>query len=569
MSGFSSSILNIATSGLATQQAQLAATSNNIANVNTEGYSRRRVDVAERSSAGGSLSFGQGVEVQSVRRVYDEFLEGVVRRSNSEKFAAETEESFLQRAEGILSIAGDQDTIGTQLEEFYTSLSDLTLNPASPELRAGVLQKADSLVQTINTTFNYFANLQNEANERLNQEVSTVNDLVAQIAELNGQVRANENENTEASAIRDKRDSILQKLAEKIDYSVVEDNLGQVNIYLPTGFSLVSGVTSYSLSVTNTPSFSAGNNTQLLNGGPLSFIVYDHDPGVGNQHTDLTSTIAEGGGVIGGLLSARGVSTGNTSSPFSAKGGLVDLASRVEGITRALLTEFNQVYLGVDPENLVSNGGNPLTNDEDPVASATTFSPSSGYFDDATQSSVAPSGVFSFFKVDGLTDSATGSISGLPDLQDLSDQESTFSTYAGKLSLAITNPLQIANGRDLVATEGQLEIQPGDSANIKKLVELRDHKFNLTVGNYNLNTTLSQAYLGLVNETGNLVSSATSSKQLGESKLLAAKERRDSYSGVSLDEEFTNLIKFQRNFEASARMIRVADQLLEEIINLI
>ncbi len=142
---FTSSILNIAKSGLSAQQAVLAATSNNITNVNTEGYTRRRVDLRENSSQQVGLALGRGVNAEAVERLGDEFLEKVLRTAAGEQEYASVQEELLSRAQGMFGISGELTTIGSALEDFFGSLSDLTVSPADQELRANVLNAANSL----------------------------------------------------------------------------------------------------------------------------------------------------------------------------------------------------------------------------------------------------------------------------------------------------------------------------------------------------------------------------------------------------------------------------------------
>ena len=131
---FSNEILNVAKTGLSAHQAVIATTANNISNVNTEGYTRRRVVLTERESQVGVLPVGRGVKADDVERLGDEFLERVLRSSVGESGAATVEEELLTRAQATFNISGDLDTIGSVMEEFFTSISDLTVSPADAEL---------------------------------------------------------------------------------------------------------------------------------------------------------------------------------------------------------------------------------------------------------------------------------------------------------------------------------------------------------------------------------------------------------------------------------------------------
>jgi flagellar hook-associated protein 1 FlgK len=567
---FTSSILNIAKSGLSAQQAVLAATSNNITNVNTEGYTRRRVDLRENSSQQVGLALGRGVNAEAVERLGDEFLEKVLRTAAGEQEYASVQEELLSRAQGMFGISGELTTIGSALEDFFGSLSDLTVSPADQELRVNVLNAANSLTTSINRSYQSLADLQREADDRMSAEIENLNQISEELVGLNLSIRQIESAGQVAAPERDRRDLLLKEMSEIVDIRVVEDNTSQILVYLPNGFNLVSAGQFNALEVSKAPSFLAGNAPPALDGGPLSFVVFDYDRGAGAEHIDLTKLIGQGTGRLSGLISVRGAHDPTNTNPFQATGQLVELASRVEAITRVLLTEFNQVYLGVDQANLRSNTGvatSPLNNDED-TTTPTIYDPSSGYLDSSGNPVAAT--MFGLFDVPLATDQALGTIQGLPDAGDINILQNSFNDFSSIIRVAITDKNQLANARDLDATDASLRLFPGDSSNIEELVKLRDQTFtNITVGNFTMNGTLSAVYQDTVSEIGNRVIAARSSRDIAKSTRLSAQAQRDSAAGVSLDEEFANLIRFQRAFEASARMISLADEMLQTVINLI
>jgi len=565
----SSLILNIAKSGLSAQQAVISNTANNIANVNTEGYSRRRVELEARRSSRTGISLGLGVDATSVRRLGDKFLDRVSRDAGAAKEAASTSADLLDRAQGVFDISGEIPTIGSALETFFGAIGDLTVSPTSSELRTNVIEQGNLLVGTINRTYRQLEDLQTEADQRVSQEIEAVNGLLHEIASLNVRVRQVEGGGTEAASERDLREIALAKLSEIVQVDVVEDNEGQTLVSLSNGFSLLNGATVREMQASKKPSFVSGTVPPSLAGGPMNYIVYDYDSTAGSEHIDLTAMISQRDGRLGGLLRTRGVhNSSSNTSPFEATGDLVDLASRGEAITRVLLTEFNQVYLGVSKANLTSSGGNPLANDENPVASPTSYSPTSGYYNSATGASV-PASPFGFFDFSGAADSASGSITGLPDNGDINASATTLLSFSNRIKVAITNPNTLATGRDLNPAEGAVEIMPADSSNLEEMVKMRTHIFSMTVGNHTLNGTLSDAYRDTVTDIGNKVQSAKSDAKVAESSKLSADAQKAEFSGVSLDEEFSDLIRFQRAFQASGRMIKVADEMLQTVLGLI
>jgi len=526
MTNYTAKIFNSALSSLNAQQAQLAITSNNIANVNTPGYSRRILNLETRSSGGiaSRLNLGNGVQISGVQRMADRFLQHITQKSVADKAAATTEHEFVGRMESLFNLTGVGATVGSSLTNFFGSLNDLSANPSSIELRSNVMERARDLVQSINTTYNNLASLQSEADHRLTVEIQTVNALTNQIANLNSLITTREAGGSVAADERDQRDQLLEQLSEKIGVQIDERSNGAVDITLPNGFALVTGSNSRQIETTQTPSYMA-NVPPALGGGALHHVVFDYGTENDTAHINLTQMLANGGGVIGGLLRVRGVPGDNDTSAFDAPGYLIESASKIEAISRNLLSVFNETYRGPDPGN-----GEP-----------------SGDLDGNSP------GHFGFFTFDGVSgvNGDVGNHAGIDN-------------YSSTIDLAFSDP------RALAAAFGVGGVFPtGDGQNLNALIEVQNQTMNFNVGSFNMNGTFDEVYNHAVTHIGNVSARANVNKKVAEDNYITASARRDQVSAVSLDEEFTNLIKFQRGFQASARMLRVADDVLDQIVSLL
>lgn len=551
MSNYSSKIISSAISALAAQQAMLAATSNNIANVNTPGYARRTVDLVTRNSpeAGVGGQLGAGVDVAAVQRVADRFLQGILERTAGERASARAQSEFLARAEQLFRLDGTSPTVGSTLSAFFTAANDLASDPASLELRSNFVERARDLVSSISTTYNNLSSLQREADLRLEAEVSSVNRIASDIAALNGQISTIESDGVStATDFRDQRETLLNRLAEKISFSTVELANGSINIQLANGFSLVNGGTSRELSITQSPSFDSSPPASL-SGEVLRYITYNYGDNTTRSDVDFTQMLSQGDGSIAGLLKVRGTVQTTNTSPFQATGPIVELASQVEAITRTLLTSVNQTYLGYDssaPNNGDENSG---------VA---------GFQSRAGDLDGLPPDVYGLF-----TFPASGSrdlnSNGLPD--DLA--ASGISNFSSILGVAFTNPRRVAAALDLNPAQGATSFAQGDARNIQAIANLRNQTLTFSSGNFSFTGRFEEAYNNVISTAGNEARRASTSAQAADQKFLTASAKRDEISGVSLDEEFTNLVRFQRAFQASARVLRVADELLEQVVNLL
>jgi flagellar hook-associated protein 1 FlgK len=556
MANFSSKILNNAAGALAAQQAIIANLGNNIANVNTPGFSRRIVNLETnygRGTAETGISIGNGVRIGSVARQTDQFIEKLLRDALGSRGSTDVQNEFLGRIENLFSLSGNQQTIGSTLSAFFTSLNDLSANPSSIELRNNTLQRAGDLVNTIQQTFSSLASLQREADNRLATEIQTVNSITAQIAQINGQIKNIEqgNSEVEASDERDQRDTLLGQLAEKISFTTIESSDGTVQISLANGISLVTGETSKSLDFTNSPSFAAGNLPPALDGGVLSHVVYDYDPSsTGQAHVDLTQILKNGTGSVAGLLALRGYNADTNTTAFQGDGILVETASRVEALTRSLLTNFNQTYLGPDRDGATA-GHQPSSGDLDGNNPAVF-----GFFD---------------FNFSGAKDRGV-TPDGLPTTGDLDDivANTTTRNFSSILSIRPTNARQIAAARDTSSgPPAAASYAPGDNSNLLALIDLKNTPQSLSAGNFSLTATYDQAYNESVTYIGNRKSAADVAASVAGDNVVATQARRDSVSAVNLDEEFTRLISFQKAYQASAKMIKVADDLLTQVLQLL
>ncbi len=547
MANFTSKILGSAISSLNAQQAVIANTANNIANVNTPGYARRTLELQARgsSASGAGVNLGNGVDIGALARQTNGFLDRLARIAGGEAQRYAVEDEFLSRAESLFALDGSTNTISSAYNQFFDALDDLSLNPASIELRANMMERAQDLVTSISNTYNDLASLQAEADQRIAVELNTINSITTQLADLNGQIKTREATGNVAAGERDQRDQLLSKLAEKMSFDITEVSDGTINISLSNGFVLVSGVLSRNLEVTKSPSFAAGAMPPSLEGGTLNHIVYDYSNGAGTNQVELTDIIGQGEGSLGGLLRTRGVidvtNAANTSA-FQAEGTLVDMAARVESMARFLLDDFNTEYLGPDRDGGTAG-----------------HQPSSADLDGNVPSAF---GLFTF-AFSGARDTDAD---GLPD--DIGTHG--LDNYASLLQLAITGPRQIAAGRDAsTGPPAAISVPEGDAANLEALAQMQSSNFTFSAGSYSLNGTFTNVYDETVSTLGNLRNSSRVNSSVADANLVQAQAQREEISGVSLDEEFTDLIKFQRAFEASARMIKIADELLQQVVGLI
>jgi flagellar hook-associated protein 1 FlgK len=283
-------MLNTAVSGLLSFQRALSTTSHNIANVNTDGFSRQSVEISANSPAlmGNSVT-GTGAHVQSIQRSYDQFLSTEVRdvttvHSRLTKFA--------ELAGHIDDVLADPNGgISPALHNLFSSIQDVADDPSSRTARSAMVSSAQSLSEHFHNIDTRFEQLAVNTRTEIGAVVTEINTIVSEIGNLNLSIKkitGSSNTTQQSGDLLDRRDGLLTKLAEKVDISVVYSADNSMSIFIGNGQSVVNGTTVNTLAVQP----SASDPEQDV-------IVYNGSVG----KFDLSAQLQ--GGELGGLLNFK------------------------------------------------------------------------------------------------------------------------------------------------------------------------------------------------------------------------------------------------------------------------
>ncbi|MBS1865965.1 MAG: flagellar hook-associated protein FlgK [Acidobacteria bacterium] len=254
----------------------LSATSNNIANVNTPGYSRQRPDLEETPPVQiGGLTFGTGVQLKQVVSLRDTILD---LRVNQETQQQGQLEGFLGPAQQIQSYFNETNGTGLQtgITAFFNSLSQLSTNPSDLNVRQAVLSAAQNLATSFNQTSVNLSNLRSNVNLSVTQSVAQINTLTTQIAAVNAQVSAAVTAGNNPGPFIDQRQQLLNQLSNLVGISEINAGNGSMTITTSSGAPLVVAGESFQLATQTNASglqdvFSQGNNiTAQITGGQLA-----------------------------------------------------------------------------------------------------------------------------------------------------------------------------------------------------------------------------------------------------------------------------------------------------------
>lgn len=534
-------LFDIGRSALLASQTGIAVTSNNIANVNTPGYSRQEVilEIANPVSSGRGF-IGRGVTVAGIRRSYDNFIQMQLLGQQQNRGRSQAINNALSEIEGVLN---DQGGLGLSqsIQEFFNAWQEVSTNPEGIPQRESLLYRTRQFINASRQIEQRITSTLNNIDNTIDDTVNRVNELAKKIATLNERiVQIESGLNAEkAFDLRDQRDGMLRELSDLVDFSYREDNNGSITITVGMR-DLVSGTTANSLSSAVT-----GNSERK--------IIID---GI-----DITGRIQRG--QLGGLLAVQGEI--ETRALYSLRRLIASITKEVNLLHRSGYgldgssgnDFFNPLSLsttdnstGADITSATITNLASLTLDEYDI----TFDSSNNYYvTDRQTGSVVSTGAYvsgNPISFDGIEITITGAVTS-NDRFSISPLKNAIKNFG----LAISNPEKIAASSSLSGI-------PGDNGNALNIYNLG----SIAIGD--IGDTFMDYYRSIVTVTGTMSRSASDSLTFDEKLLSEIQSRRDSISGVSLDEEAINLIRYQRSFEAAAKMIKVTDELLEMVMNL-
>ncbi len=539
------SALDIARTALLTDEQSINVTSQNIANANTPGYSRQVANLTENTPVEyGGVFYGTGVDVQNVTRSYDNFVSTQLMSSNSSLSAFQSESSVLNN---IQTYFNDQSGSGlnSDINGFFSSFQDLANDPSSSASRSAVLSSANTLADGFNNIDSAIKQNLSDINQQISASVQQINGLANQIAGLNQAVANAQSGGTSANDLLDQRDVLLGQLSNIVDVKTIEDQSGELNVYV--------------------------GGTCLVTGSQVSPLTVSANGGAGADNIEsngvsINSNIS--GGSLKGILNAsqyiQGLDGNLNLMAFSLTKS-VDLQHRsgygLDGSTNTDFFSLPTVYAGANSGN---TGGATVSGASIANLSAVTsdnyeirFSSASSYtvVDTTTGSVVVPNGAYTSgnaINFDGLS-VAVANNSGPPAAGDAFSVNLT-TNAAQNLSVAISDPSKIA----AASTSAGL---PGDNTNALALASLN----NASIVN---GATLGDYYSSAVTDLGSTVQNVSNSVTAQQNVTNQLQASKDSVSKVSIEEEAVNLIKLQQAYQASAKVISTVNNMMDALMNM-
>jgi flagellar hook-associated protein 1 FlgK len=557
--------LQVGQSAIIASQTALQVSGNNMANAATEGYNRRSIHFSPLGgeTLGRGIFVGRGVQIGAIRREVDVALQARLRDAISQQQGAEIDQRFLISIESLQNELSEND-LSSLLSVFFNSFSELANNPEDGAIRAVVVQEGRNLAGRIASLRQDYDVVRDEVDRALGAASDEVNEVLNQIAQVNLQIAQTEAGVGQANALRDQRDALIDRVAEFVDISTIEQPNGAADVFVGSipiilagesrGIELrkepVDGALEVSIRV-------AADGTRLeVDSGQIGGLLRQRaetvepfieslDEFAGQLIFNVNRLHAQGQAQSGAASligeyaiddTTANLNSVNAGLPYRVENGsfYIHVTHRETGLRTThqinvdgdamslddLIAEINTVV--AVPNVTAGTGlGNRLTLDADPGFEIS--------FSDDGRGALAALGVNSFF---------SGHDASNIDVQaDL-----------------VADPSRLAIGAGHV---------PGSNDTALAIASLQDDSLDTLGGR-----SLREFWQGQVNDlavrTDSALRAADSTALVKDS--LAA--QMQSVSGVSIDEEAINLLTHQRQFQAAARFISVIDEMIQTLLSL-
>lgn len=571
-----SAIRSIATSSLAVTQMQTALTSANIANADTEGYTRK---VATQSAVS-TGTVGAGVSVTAVTSTVDKYLLQDLVAATSTLGAASTTASYADKLQNLLGSTTGGDSGGTSLAnslaDLETALTELSGTPESETLQASAIAALDTLASQLRETSDGIQGLRADADAAIEETVSTINDTLNAIDALNGQIASAQSRGESTADLEDQRNTALQTLSEQMDvrYYVTADN--QMRITTATGTTLLDSSVheltySSAAAVTSATVFDAitvnGKDiTSQLGSGTLGALVEQRDSVLPAAQAELDelataliatlNSIHNAGSSLPPPTTLTGSTTLSASDAFSGSGTTRFAVTDADG---ALVS-----YADLDLSSYATIGD--LVSAIDAIDGLSASLDASGHL--VVSADDAANGI-AIADIDGI---AGDSDQGLSDYLGLNDllTGSDASTIAVRQDLLATPGLLATSALSVEASPaiGDTVVSIGESGVAQALASaLSGDQDFAAAGSLKASSGSFADYAAkIVAGVAATAESSASALETGESAQQSLADSLASQSGVNLDEETAKLSELEQQYSVAAQLLETLNTMFDTLL---
>jgi flagellar hook-associated protein 1 FlgK len=623
----STGIFSIGTSALNAAYTALRTAGNNIANANTPGYTRQvTVLTPQVGTFLGGQYLGQGVAIDDVRRVYNDFLTQQAHLAQAQSSQAEVRYTNLAQLQNLF--ADSTTGIGTTIDNFFSAVQDLTQNAADPAARQGLLSAANLMAARFNDVGDRLQEMRNSTDQQLRLEIATVNRLAQQIAQLNDKIALAQGAGSSPNALLDQRDAAIRSLNESIRVSAVSQSDGAVNLFLANGQPLVVGNSASTVAMGLDPidpqevQVGIQTGTTLIpleageiGGGKIAGLLQFRSgdlPKVENELGRLAVTLAEQFNIQHRLGQDRNGSAGGdffaapTPNAFAAgaNAGTGVVSATWADTTQLQASDYRLEYVGsqylltrMSDGTQTTYAGVPITVDGLTIdvagapANGDIFlvQPLRGAARAIDVAITQTSEIAAANPVAATLPSTNVGNLTIDDLSVVGPTRDPNLTNAATLQFTSATTYTITSGSTTVTgtyTSGQPITFNGWSLSVRGTPQAGDQvQIGANVGGIGDNRNaiklsqlqslgladgaqLSGAFAAVVARVGGDTQTAELYAESQATILTDALDAESAVSGVNLDEEASRLIQYQQQYQAAAKVLATAQAIFEEILSI-
>jgi flagellar hook-associated protein 1 FlgK len=550
-------ILSIAQSGLHAAQAGINTTGQNIANVSTPGYSRQVVEQQPSPSVQyGLTSVGQGTNVTGINRIYSEFLalQANTARTTSSQLATQSAE--MQPINNLLT--DSSSGLSTAVLDFFNKLQDLSSKPSDTATRQTVISASQNLVARFNDAQKQLTNVNGGLNIQIKDSVAKINEAASQIASLNQQIAVSQTSRggSNVNGLLDQRDQVVANLSKQVKLTVNEQD-GNYNVMIGNGVPLVLAFNTYKLeTVASKTDPTRLNVSYTPNGG---------------AEVDVTDVLL--GGSLGGIVDFRK----NILNPTQNTIGQIILAitSDINAVNRnglkasgvqgtniftqpASLATPYKTNTGTGGISIAIANTNLLTN-SDYILEKTGAGDSYKLTRVSDGADVYSNSALATITNAGFSLSiSTGAVS-------TGDQFLLRPTYSGANSYSVTATISDLATAAAGATQASPAVAPAPGDNSNVLAMLSKQTALVMGGGL---STYQDTLGGLISTVGNKSAELKATSAYAEQWQQSSSVAMENYSGINLEEEAANLLRYQQAYQASGTVLQMARQMFDSILGI-
>lgn len=633
------SLFSVGVSALNTAQLGLATTGHNISNVNTDGFHRQSImQSAALPVLSGSGFIGQGVQVDTITRIYSKFLDGQLLQAQTQGAHLD---SYLTEVQQIDNMVADTNAgLSPALQDFFKAVGDLSANPQSVPSRQALLSSSDALVSRFQILAQRFTDIRDGVNSQITSSVDQINSYAKQIAKLNEQIMLQTGGTGQpANDLLDQRDTLVFLLSQQVGATAFRQGDSGVNIYIGNGQPLVVGEQVFTLTTMPSPEdpqrtevaykYSTGNTllgSNSLTGGKLGGLLDFRDTaldpaqnglgrvalGLAQSFNDQHKLGQDLAGNLGGdffqaptpavIPSTNNTGTAVISATLADVQGLTTSDYRIvfDGANYQVTQLLDNTQTTITPAQMTAGftvDGIAYKLESGLVSASDSFMSQPTRFaarDLTLNSTLSTTTIAAAAPVRtsiALANTGSGKIGAasidsvanlpLPATVTLTYSATAFGgspgfTVAGAVPAA--GPFAFSSGSSIAFNGINFAISGApDEGDIfmvdKNINSVSDNRNALLLGQLQTQNTLiggtasfQGAYAQLVSEVGNQTAETTVTSQAQQNLVTQTKSSQQALSGVNLDEEAANLMRYQQAYQAAGKMIQIASSLFDTLL---